>query len=174
VRVLAQPARLRRAEDRDFNWAAAGWAGLVAGTLYIVLDSVLITLFTGGASSDVVRQIAEIALHQAAPPPRTAYTALVFFAAMVVHLPLSLIYARGIAAVVQGMDPVRASFFGAGLGAGLYGVNYYLFVRLFPWFADGRGWITLLSHVVFGTAAAWIYVELTPRARTEHDVAFGL
>jgi hypothetical protein len=171
--ATAGSARRRPLEERNFNWAASGWAGLIAGVLYIVLDSLLITLFTGGASLDVVRRIAEIALRQSAPPPRTAFTVLVFFAAMVVHLPLSLLYARGIAAVVQGMSEPRAVAFGAALGAGLYGVNYYVFVRLFPWFADGRSWIALISHVAFGATAAWVYVALTPLARTRHGVAFG-
>jgi hypothetical protein len=172
--LRAQSRRARALKEKDFSWSAAGWAGLIAGLLYIALHTILVMIFSGKPSSDVVRRIAEIALHQSSPPVDSSFTTIVFFAAMVVHLPLSLIYARGIAAVVQGMDVARATAFGALLGAGLYGVNYYVFVRLFPWFADGRGWMTLLSHVVFGATAACIYAELTPGARTKHDVAFGL
>jgi|GEM_PF-255376 len=151
-------------EAREFDWGAAGWAGLVAGILYILVDSTMVALFTNNSSSDLVRQIAGIALGPSGAPP-TTYSATVLFAATVVHLPLSLLYARLIAAVVQKMAPARATACGAVLGAGLYALNYYGFTLLFPWFAIGRGWITLAAHVFFGAAAAWIYIAETGKTR---------
>jgi hypothetical protein len=32
--------------------------------------------------------------------------------------------------------------------------------QVFPWFADARGWVSFLSHIVFGLVAADMYVRL--------------
>jgi prepilin signal peptidase PulO-like enzyme (type II secretory pathway) len=146
---------------REFDWGAAGWAGVIAGVLYILADSTMVALFTHDSSSALVRRIAAIALGGPSESPSPQFTQLVFFAATVVHLPLSLLYARIIAAVVQRLDAARATACGAALGAGIYVMNYYGFTHLFPWFATGRGAITLVSHVLFGAVAAWIYIAET-------------
>jgi hypothetical protein len=149
--------------QRDIDWAAAGWAGFAGGTVFILLETVLISLFTGGPNSDAVRQIAAIALGESALPPSTPFTALVFLAAMAVHLPLSLLYARLLAALVRGQEAAHAAAVGAAFGAVLYVVNFYAFTAILPWFAAARGWMTLLAHVAYGLVAALTYVSLTER-----------
>lgn len=142
------------------DWEAAGWAGLAGGGVLILLETVLASLFTGGPDTDPVRQIAAIALNQAASPASTPFTILVFLAAMAVHLPLSLLYARILAAVIHPLGPEKALAAGAAFGAALYAVNYYGFTVVFPWFEASRGWITLTAHLAFGLAAAGAYVLL--------------
>lgn len=153
-----------KALEPELDWAAAGWAGLIAGIAFVLAETTLTSLFTGGPDADAVRRIAAIALGETVLPPPTPFTALVFVAAMSVHLPLSLLYARILAALVRGLDAGRAAAAGASFGAILYAVNYYVFTEIFPWFAPARGWITLTSHVVFGVLAAWTYVELAGRS----------
>ena len=159
------------AAEKDIDWGAAGWAGLVAGLVFILLDSALITMFSGGPNTDAIRQIAAIALGQTTLPQSSSFTALVFMTAMAVHLPLSLLYARILAVLVRGDTALRAAAVGAVFGAFLYAVNYYAFTRIFPWFAAGRNWMTLSAHVVFGIIAAALYVLLTERKarRSAHE-----
>jgi hypothetical protein len=147
----------------DVNWAAAGWAGIVAGAAFLLIQTTLTTLTNG--SGDVVRQIAGIALGQSVLPGSTPFTALVFVMAVAVHLPLSLVYARLLAVIVDGMPVGRAAEAGALFGVCLYVVNYYGFAYFFPWFALARGWVALSSHVAFGALAAAVYVELAQRRR---------
>lgn len=144
-----------------FDWSASGWAGLVAGGAFIVIQTSFTSMFTGDAKVDAIRQIAAIALGESVLPDPTKFTALVFMAAMGVHLIMSLIYARILAAIIHGMSTERAISIGAGFGAVLYAINYYAFTNFFPWFAVSRGWITLFSHVVFGMLAAGVYEWLT-------------
>lgn len=172
-RVHHRPSMARRHDARQdvppppasFDWSASGWAGLVAGGAFIVIQTSFTSMFMGDANVDAIRQIAAIALGESVLPGPTKFTALVFMAAMGVHMIMSLIYARILAAIIHGMAAERAMLFGAGFGACLYAINYYAFTNYFPWFAVSRGWITLLSHVVFGVLAAGVYEWLTAPAQ---------
>lgn len=153
----------------SFDWSASGWAGLGAGAAFIVIQTAFTSMFNGDANLDAVRQIAAIALGESVLPSPTPFTALVFMAAMGVHMIVSLIYARVLAAIINGMNAERAILIGAGFGAALYAVNYYAFTNAFPWFIASRGWITLISHVAFGLIAAGIYEWLTAAKRRPHS-----
>lgn len=162
------PLPVRRAPEikERIDWAASGWAGMIAGAAFILLQAILLTLFAGGPNTDAIRLIASIALGESAlPHPPTPFTALVFVAAMAIHLPLSLIYARLLAAIVHGMDLARSVAAGLVFGGALYALNYYAFTNVFPWFAVGRGGITLACHLAFGALAAAVYTSLTSRRR---------
>lgn len=148
-----------------FDWAASGWAGLAAGAAFIVIQTSFVSMFTGDTNTDAVRQIAAIALGESVLPGKTPFTAIVFLAAMGVHMILSLMYARLLAAIIHGMSAARAISVGAGFGALLYAVNFYLFTDLFPWFTVSRGWLTLFTHVAFGMIAAGVYKRLTAAKR---------
>jgi len=43
------------------------------------------------------------------------------------------------------------------IGVALYIVNLYGFTVIFPWFAQARGWITLIVHAVFCVTAILAY-----------------
>ena len=146
------------------DWEAAGWAGLAAGAAFIVIQTLFGAVLGGGGSTDAVRRIASVALGRAVVPATAPFSALVFLAAAAVHIPLSLIYARVLAALIDGMRPTRAVGAGALFGAGLYLVNYYVFSGLFPWFVSARGPAALISHLVFGMLAAWVYTRLARRS----------
>ncbi|MDO8757137.1 MAG: hypothetical protein Q7J64_03920 [Elusimicrobiota bacterium] len=128
-----------------------------------MIQTSFVSLFNGDANIDAIRQIAAIALGRSVLPSPTPFTAIVFLAAMGVHMIMSLIYARILASIINGMKAERAILIGAGFGSALYAVNYYLFTNMFPWFEASRGWITLIAHVIFGTLAAAIYMWLTSR-----------
>jgi len=145
------------------DWAASGWAGLGAGGAFILLQTFLGALFGGGDKTDAVRRIASIALGGAVMPAGEPFTVIVFLAAAAVHIPLSLIYARVLAAMIDGMRPARAVASGALFGAALYVVNYYVFSGVFPWFVTARGPEALVSHLAFGALAAAIYTRLARR-----------
>jgi len=169
VRTSVGPAAARRHAARaaeretELDWAAAGWAGLAAGFVMILLETSFASMFTTESGVSPVRQIAAIALSESVLPPVSPFTAIVFLAAMGVHLPLSLVYARVLAVFVHGAPLGRAVAIGALFGAALYAVNYYALTNVFAWFAASRGWITLLAHLAFGATAAGLYVLLSER-----------
>ena len=49
---------------------------------------------------------------------------------------------------------------GAVFGVLIYLFNFYGMVRFFSWFAEIRGWTTMIAHVIFGMVAAAMYWKL--------------
>jgi uncharacterized membrane protein YagU involved in acid resistance len=84
----------------------------------------------------------------------------------VIHFALSVILALVLAWIVSRwhLNTGLAVAAGAVFGLVIYLVNFYpVASALFPWFAMARNWISILSHVVFGMAVAWVYVEMAAR-----------
>ena len=109
-KTLQRPAVRRPSEPRveaGLDWEASGWAGLAAGAAFILIQTFLGALFGGGGRTDAVRRLASIALGQSVMPSAEPFTAIVFLAAAAVHIPLSLIYARALAALIDGMKTAR-------------------------------------------------------------------
>jgi hypothetical protein len=148
--------------SEGLDWEAAGWAGIVAGAIFLALQTAF-AAWGGGSPGDALRRIAALALGGGALGRGAPSNALVVLAALAVHLPLSLIYARALAAMIDGLRPAVSALWGAVFGVALYFVNYYLFGALFPWFATARGPAALLSHAVFGTVAGGLYAEIARR-----------
>lgn len=148
------------ADKKELDWAASGWAGLAGGGALLLWELALAPVFNGITPAELVRQVAAIALGESVLPPLTPFTGLVGLTAMVVHLPLSLIYARLLAGVIHGMRTRPSLAFGAAFGAVLYFVNFYAFTAFFPWFQDLRGDVTFAGHVVYGLTAAAVYEGL--------------
>ncbi|WP_198009378.1 hypothetical protein [Nitrosomonas sp. Is79A3] len=42
-------------------------------------------------------------------------------------------------------------------GLGIFTINMYGFVIIFPWFVETRDWITVIAHLAFGVSAAGVY-----------------
>lgn len=154
---------VRREDKKNFDWAASGWAGLTGGAVLLVWELALAPLFLGLGPSDVVLRVAAIAMGEDVLPQMNAFTGLVALTAMVVHLPLSLLYARLLAGIVHRarMRTRPAVAFGALFGAALYLVNFYVFTEtLFPWFEEARGWPTFIGHLLYGAVTAAVYEGL--------------
>ena len=87
------------------------------------------------------------------PPPSTARWD-VLLVATGLHFALSIAYAVP-PVLCAGRLRARWLIVGGGFyGLAIYGVNLYGFTTVFPWFAVSRGWVTVLTHVVFGIALA--------------------
>jgi len=52
---------------------------------------------------------------------------------------------------------------GAVFGVIVYLFNFYGMEQIFPWFAELRGWPTLVAHLIFGMTAAAMYWKLERR-----------
>jgi hypothetical protein len=132
------------------NWSAGVKAGLLAGTVFIVLEVGLGYLVHGHSPWVKIRMIAAIALGPGVlPPPATFHLGTVLIA-MLVHYALSILYALIGAALLFRFRLVPATVLGGILGLLLYLINFYGFTIFFPWFAEGRSWISMFSHIIFG------------------------
>ena len=154
---------------RSPDLSAAIAAGLIAGTIMMLLQLAMYPLFFDRSAWFHPRLIAAIPLGQdVLPNVSSGPDAGVAFAALLAHYVLSVIYAV-IASVV--LDRVRfwsAVTLGAVGGFALYLINYYGFTNVFEWFAASRDWVTTFTHISFGVGTAAAYKALERPQRLIH------
>ena len=155
------------------GWRATIWAGVIAGTLATLVQVMLWLVLTDDFPAILYRDArltAAMALgYSVLPPPATFDVGIMLIAALI-HFMLSIIYAALLAPLATRLKTILAPLAGVGFGVTLYIVNLYGFTAIFPWFAQARGWITLIVHMVFGVTAItvyrWLYVN---NARSQSD-----
>jgi len=148
------------------EWRAAVYAGIAAGIIATWAEMLLWWVF-GKPLPDMfyrdARLAAAIVLGRAVLPPPASFDAKVMAVATGIHVALSIAYALVLAPVVARRSWLSVLAIGIGFGLVLFAVNMYGFTVLFPWFRATRDGITLVSHGVFGAAAAICYHSLTRR-----------
>ncbi len=158
------------------DWRAAVVAGLVAGSLTMLLWMILLSTVTGGALWTPFHHTAAILLGQDALTPSATIAPQIILTGAFVQLVLSVIYALILAFIIHRWGLVVGIVGGALFGLALYIINYYTFSALFPWFYPLRSWIALVGHIFFGATAGGIYealerdiyvVDETPAGQTE-------
>ena len=103
--------------------------------------------------------------------PLASFDVGVMLTATLIHFTLSIAYAAVLTALAARLDAVPALLAGVGFGVALYVVNLYGFTTIFPWFEQARGWITLITHGIFGAVAISVYRWLDiSNARSQPDV----
>ncbi|AQV93879.1 hypothetical protein BJN34_08245 [Cupriavidus necator] len=149
------------------DWRAAALAGLVAGVVFLVLD-LLAAMLMGASVWKTLTMIGAILLGPDVLTQTATFQMSVLLAAVGVHFVLSVVFALILATI---MAPFHfdssvgmASVVGALFGLGLLLVNFYGMTAVFPWFAEARGWVTAIAHIVFGLVAADSYLKLERHA----------
>ena len=147
------------------DWLAAVVAGLAGGAVLMVLELLWSAVSNETGPWRASQLIAAITLGPDVLQASAAtFHAGVVGTALVTHYVLGIAFGLvfGVVATGFGIDrQVPATLlFGALFGALLYVFNFYGMVRLFPWFAELRGWAMAIEHVAFGMAAALLYAKL--------------
>ena len=127
-------------------------ATLVQVLLWLVFTDDFMALLLRDA-----RLTAALVLGQRVLMPPLGFDAGIMLTATLIHFALSIIYAALLAPLAAQLTLIPSLVAGAGFGGALYVVNLYGFTAIFPWFAQARGWITLLAHLVFGLSVMAVY-----------------
>lgn len=137
---------------------AAIVAGVVGGTVATLLQ-LLGWLAVGEDAWSLLlrdsRLTAAVVMGQQVLPPRAGFDAVVMLVAGLVHFSLSVLYAAMLVPFSRHFRWPGLLVFSVVFGLALYVVNLHGFTRIFPWFAQARGGVTLLAHVGFGLGAMW-------------------
>ena len=141
-------------------WKAVIWSGIIGGVVMLMLELIMNPLFLDNSMWGPTRMIGAILLGSGALPPPATFDFGVLMAAMVVHFPLSIIYALLIGYLIRKVSLGMALLIGAGIGLGIYFINFYGFTALFPWFSNARNWVQVFIHIMFGVAVAWPFKAL--------------
>ncbi|HJV85326.1 MAG TPA: hypothetical protein VJ698_07595 [Noviherbaspirillum sp.] len=152
-----------RWEQRTPDWLAAGVAGFAAGAILMVLELVWSATRVGGNPWSTPHMIAAIVLGRDALQS-TDFNVGIVATALAVHYLLGIILGLILGAIIA---PFRfdssmalSLLVGAVFGLAIYLINFYGLERVFPWFANMRGWAAVVAHLIFGMSAAAIYDAL--------------
>lgn len=150
---------------RKIDWRAVVLSGLIAGLVFLIVEMVLVPVI-GGSAWATMRMMAGIVMGAEVLTPLETFDPGVFVVAMLVHFFLAVGYAGVLGLIVRGHRLKVAVVIGAGYGVGLYLINYYVLAGVFPWFAEARHWVRLVSHPLFGAVAAAAFIWISrPSAR---------
>lgn len=152
----------REALYRATDWRAGAWAGVIAGLVFVMLEMGMVWMFLGQSPWGPPHMIAAMALgRDVLPPPGTwaPFDMSILLVAMLIHLPLAVLYGLFGGWLVHRFDGAGAAAVGAAYGLAIYLVNFYLLApALFPWFEMARNWVSVFSHVMFGVLVGLCYV----------------
>lgn len=158
-------AQSHRYTAREPDWAIGALAGFGAGGIVMLVE----LAFAAAMGADpwrVPRLIAAMALGPAVLQVG-GYSLAVLIAALAVHYVLGTFFGLVLAALMAPFrldsSVVMAVVSGAVFGLLLYLFNFYVITSVLPWFAEMRGWVTVLGHVEFGVMAGLFYRMLERR-----------
>ena len=146
-------------EDRGLlvDWRAVFLAWLIAGTVYLVLDLMIVPAVTGGSFWISARLVASILLGpEVLAPPATA-DASVLVSALFALYGIALFITIIIALVVHRGGLWLGIFGGALLGVAFHAINYYSLSYFFPQFFALNTPAVVVSHALFGAVAGGLY-----------------
>jgi hypothetical protein len=157
-------AYLETVKPGELDWKAALLAGLIAGVVFMIMEMTLVALAGMGFWAPP-RMIAAMVLGRGVLPPPATFEPGVMMVAMAIHFVLSIAYALIFAWIVSRwiLHTYMVIIAGTVFGLGLYVINFYGFTVLFPWFAEARNWISIVSHLAFGAVLAFGYWGLAER-----------
>ncbi len=146
------------------DWRAAVVAGLAAGAVLMVLE-LLWAASLGDVNPWVVSRKIAALLMGASALDGTGFSGGVMAVALLTHYALGVFSGVVVGIIIAGFhwetSLAVVQLIGAAFGAVIYLVNFHLLSQVFPWFADLRGWATLIGHLAFGMSAAIIYWKLS-------------
>lgn len=145
--------RLRQIVD----WSAAVWAGLIAGSVLLILMILLIPPDYDGNGWMMIRYIASLVMGKGVLPPPMDFDPLTTIVALLVHFAVSLAAALVLAFITHRWGLITGILVGAAFGLGLYAINVYTLTYIFPWFFALNSLKFAILHVVFGALAGGIY-----------------
>ena len=161
----AHPLAHARVPERKriTRWGKGAIAGLIAGALFITVEMFLMEAFGRGNMWDPLRLSASITLGDRAVATSTPFTFDILFVGMLMHFVLSIWYAVVLGMLIRKLKPVTAMLVGAGFGLLMYLFHFYALTAFYPWVANWRNWIVIVTHLLFGMSAAWVYSHLHMR-----------
>ncbi len=152
--------RMRQVVD----WSASIWAGLLAGSIFLILNVLITPLAIGGNGWVMVRLIASIPLGESVLAPPASFDLKALLVALVTHYVLAVVFSMILAYIFHRGGMLTGILGGALFGLCLYLINVYTLTYVFPWFFAIRGWAFMLTHVLFGAVAGGIYEGLEVEA----------
>lgn len=149
--------------QRSPDWTVAAVAGFAAGAVLMVLELLWSTIIMGSSPWETSHMIAAIVMGQDALQS-TDFNLMIVAVALITHYVLGIAFALILSAMIVSFrfdsSVGMALLSGAVFGVVMYLFNFYGMVRFFSWFAEMRGWATVVAHMIFAMLVAAMYWKL--------------
>lgn len=141
------------------DWKTATVAGLVGGVVFMMMEMFLMPMFGLAPSMWAPpRMIAAIGMGEGVLPPPATFDLTVMMVAMMIHFATSIAFAVVVALIIRRMNMGPAVVVGIVAALLLYAFVFYVMTGIaWPWFENGRNWMNIVTHIVFGGIVAWWY-----------------
>jgi hypothetical protein len=150
-------------EARTPDWTVAAISGFVAGAVAMVVELLWASIAVGISPWGITHKVAAIVMGPGSLQS-TSFNLGVVTAALATHYVLGIVFGLILAVIIAQFHFDSSAGMvltvGALFGLVLYLLNFYGMARLYPWFADMRGWATLATHLIFGMVAAFMYFKM--------------
>ena len=143
--------------QRNVMWRAIPFAGLIAGTVFLLLNMLLSPMLFQLDSTIIIRYLASISMGESALLTDNSNVLII---GILTHYVLSIIFTLVIAVVVHRWGLGVGIVGGAILGLSIYGINFYSGTLIFDWFFAINNPLMVVSHIVFGAVAGGVYEML--------------
>ena len=143
--------------QRNVAWRAIPFAGLIAGTVFLLMNLILSPLLLQIDPTIILRYFASLVMGTSALVSDNASFLLV---GVLTHYVLSIVFTFIISIVIHKWGLAVGIIGGAILGLSIYGINLYTGTLVFQWFYAIDSPLLVISHVVFGAVAGGVYETL--------------
>lgn len=160
-----------RNDNVTLDLSAAIWGGLAGAFAFVLAKFLLLQEGVAGVWA-IFRPIATLVLRERIVDPAWESSPITLMIGIVIHLLLSIIFAFIITFSLHRWGFLVGLVGGALFGLALYAINYYTFSRFFPWFfVEDSGWVSAVSHIIFGAFAGGTYELLEEKhARSRESI----
>ncbi|MBA2661936.1 MAG: hypothetical protein H0U74_06545 [Bradymonadaceae bacterium] len=153
------PESITQTRFLGVNWRGGLLGGLVGGLLWLLIMMATAPL-VGISVWAPLQYIAALVLGANAALVNATFSWNVLAAGLFLHLFLSVLYTFVLGAYIRFHPIANATFAGLIYGLILYILNFHLFGPAYPWFGALLHPGTIFAHMVFGMAAAWVYIRV--------------
>ncbi len=157
---------------RKPDWSSALVAGLVAGGVAMVMDLLWTSLILGHNPWHTSYLVAALVMGpDLLQGIAQGFNLGVVAVALLTHYMLGMIFGVAIAVIITAVRsesslPLMMTI-GAFCGGTLYGFNFYVMAKVFPWVVELRGESYVVEHYIFGMTAAFMYWKLKARGNSK-------
>jgi hypothetical protein len=93
-------SKTREKMKQVVDWGAAVWAGLIGGIVFLLINMILTSLYLGSPWV-IFRLIASVVMGSSVLTTPATFNPAIFLVSLIVHIPLSIIYACIIAIILH-------------------------------------------------------------------------
>jgi hypothetical protein len=150
---MSQSIRLNQVVE----WHLAVFAGLAAGTVFLLSSILYVTLVKGLSPWVVLQYMASIVMGESVLPPPSDFSVVIVLVGLLVNYLLAITFAVILAFIIHRWGLLVGVIGGALFGAAIYVINLYTFTLIYPWFFALHGVPFFLLTVLFGAVAGGVY-----------------